>query len=82
LDKEVKIKSTAFKSLVGKLEWKRSVRRRRRILEDNNKIAVRRTGCGDLDWVRLAQYREQKRVLVNKVMNLWDPLKSGNFLSN
>jgi hypothetical protein len=28
---------------------------------------------GDMDWINMAQDREQFRVLVNKVMNLWVP---------
>jgi hypothetical protein len=30
-------------------------------------------GWGDMDWIDLAQDRDQWRGLVNKVMNLWVP---------
>jgi hypothetical protein len=30
-------------------------------------------GCGDMDWIDLAEDRDQWRALVNKVMNLQVP---------
>jgi hypothetical protein len=40
---------------------------------DNIKIHLRETGWDGVDWVDLAQDREQWRALVNTVMNLRVP---------
>jgi hypothetical protein len=34
---------------------------------------LRETGWKGVDWMHLAQDRDQMQVLVNKVMNLWIP---------
>jgi hypothetical protein len=34
---------------------------------------LREVGCGDMDWIGLAQDRDRWRTLVNAVMNLWVP---------
>jgi hypothetical protein len=34
---------------------------------------LRKIGCGGMDWIDLAQYRDQLRALVNMVMNLHVP---------
>jgi hypothetical protein len=41
--------------------------------EDNIKIDLRETGWGGMDWIHLAQDRDQWRALVNMVMNIWVP---------
>jgi len=40
---------------------------------------IRETGWEGVDWIRLAQDRDQWRALVNIVMNLHTPQKAGNF---
>jgi hypothetical protein len=55
---------------VGKPEGKRPLRRPRRRWEDNIKMVSRGIAWGDMDWIDLAQDREQWWALVNIVMNL------------
>jgi hypothetical protein len=38
--------------------------------EDNIKMDLRRIRCDDVDWIVLAQDKDQWRALVNTVMNL------------
>jgi hypothetical protein len=40
---------------------------------DNFKIDLREIGCDGMDWIDLAQDRDQWRVVVNTVMNLRVP---------
>jgi len=42
----------------------------RRRWEDNIKMDLQEVGCGDMDWIELAQDRDRWRALVNAVMNL------------
>jgi len=58
---------------VGKPERKRPLGRPRRRWEDNIKMALREVGCGDMDWIDLAQDRDMWRDLVSAVMNLRVP---------
>jgi hypothetical protein len=64
-------KRNAYTILVGKREGKRPLGRPRRRWEDNIKIDIRKLGWGGMDWIDLAQDRDQSRALVNTVMNLW-----------
>jgi hypothetical protein len=64
-------KRNGYRILVGKPEGKRPRRRSRRRWEDNIRIDLREIGYGGMDWIDLAQDRDQWRALVNLVMNLW-----------
>jgi hypothetical protein len=66
-------KRNAYKILVGKAEGKRPLRRRRRRWVDNNKMHLREMGWGVVDWIDLAQDRDQWWVFVNTVMKLRIP---------
>jgi hypothetical protein len=63
----------AYRILGGKPEGKRPLGRRRRRWVDNIKMDLREIGCDGLDWIQLAQDRDQWRALVNTVMNLRVP---------
>jgi hypothetical protein len=56
--------------LVGKLEGKRLRGRPRRRWIYNIKIELRRIEWDDMDWIDLAQDWDQRRALVNMLMNL------------
>jgi hypothetical protein len=49
---------------------------------DNIEMDPRQIGWGGMDWIDLAQYRDQWTVLVNTVMNLRVPYNAGKFLSS
>jgi hypothetical protein len=66
-------KRNAYRILVGKLEGKRPLGRPRRRWVDNNKMDPREIGWDGMDWIDLTQDRDQRRVLVNTVMNLRVP---------
>jgi hypothetical protein len=55
----------AYITLVGKPEWKRPLGRLRRRGEDNIRIDVWEIGWEGVDWMYLAQDRDQWRALVN-----------------
>jgi hypothetical protein len=60
--------------LVGKPEWKRPLGRLRRRWEDNIRMNLREIVWEDVDWMHLAQVRDQwGGGLVNTVMNLQVP---------
>jgi hypothetical protein len=58
---------------MGKPEGTRPLGRPRRRWVDNIKIDLREIGLDDIDWIDLAQDRDQWRTLVNTVMNLRVP---------
>jgi hypothetical protein len=58
---------------VGNLEGKRSLGRPRRRWVNNIKMNLREIGRNGMDWIDLAQDRDQWRALVNAVMNLRVP---------
>jgi hypothetical protein len=55
----------AYRILVGKPDGKRPLGRPRRGLEDNIKMYLRETEWGGMDWIALAQDRDQWRTLMN-----------------
>jgi hypothetical protein len=59
--------------LVVKPEGKRPLGRPRRRWVDNIKMDPREIGWDGMDWIELAQDRDQWRALVNTVMNLRVP---------
>jgi hypothetical protein len=59
--------------LVGKAEGKRPLGRPRHRWDDNVRMDLREIGWGGMDWIDLAQDRDQWRALVNTVMNLRVP---------
>jgi hypothetical protein len=64
-------KRNAYKILVGKPEGKRPLGRPRRRWVNNIKMYPREIGWGGMDWIDLAQDRDQWRALVNTVMKLF-----------
>jgi CRISPR/Cas system-associated protein Cas7 (RAMP superfamily) len=67
---------------VGKPEGKRLLGRPGCRWEDNIKMDLQEVGCGDVDWIELAQDKDRWRALVKAVMNLWASLNAGNFLTS
>jgi hypothetical protein len=63
-------KRNAYRILVGKPEGKRSLGRPRRRRVGNIKMDLRETGWDEVDWIDMAQDRDQWRALVNTVLNL------------
>jgi hypothetical protein len=59
-----------YRVLVGKPDGKRPLTRPRHRWEDNIKMDIQEVECEDMDWIELAQDREQWRSLLNTVMNL------------
>jgi hypothetical protein len=66
-------KRNAYRLLVGKPKGRRSVGRPRRRWVDNSRVELVEVGCGDVDWIGLAQDRDRWRALVNSVFNLRVP---------
>jgi hypothetical protein len=60
----------ACRILVGKPEVKRPLGRPRRRWVDNIKMDLRETRWDGVDWIDLAEDRDQWRALVNTVLNL------------
>jgi hypothetical protein len=58
---------------VGKPEGKRPLGRPKRRWVDKIKMVLREIGWDGMDWIELAQDRDQWRALVNTTMNLRVP---------
>jgi hypothetical protein len=66
-------KKNSYRTLVGKPEGKRLLGRPRRRRVDNIKMDLREIGRDGMDWIDLAQDRDNWRALVNMAMNLRVP---------
>jgi hypothetical protein len=66
-------KRNAYRILVGKPDGKRPLGKPRRRWEDNIRMDLREIGWGGMDWINLAQDRDEWRASVNTVMNLRVP---------
>jgi hypothetical protein len=62
-----------YRMVVEKPEGKRPLIWAKRRWMDNIKMALRQIGWGGMDWIDLAQDRDQCRALVSTVMNFRDP---------
>jgi hypothetical protein len=58
---------------VGKPEGKRPLGGPEHTWKDNNRMDLRETGWGGMDWIDLAKDRDQWRALVNTIINLRVP---------
>jgi hypothetical protein len=66
-------KRNACRILVGKPEAKRPLGRPRRRWVDNIKMDFREIGWNGMDWIDLAEDKDEWRTLVGTVMNLLLP---------
>jgi hypothetical protein len=66
---------------VGKPEGKRPLGRPKCRRVDNIKVDLREIGWGGMDWIDLAQNRNQWMAAMNTVMNLRVPKNAGKFLN-
>jgi hypothetical protein len=66
-------KRNAYRILVGKPEGMKRLQRPRRRWVGNIKIDLREIRWDGMDWINLAQDRDQWRALVSTLMNLLVP---------
>jgi hypothetical protein len=66
-------KRNAYRILVGKPEGKRTLGRPRRMWVNNSKMNLVEIEWDGVDWIDMAQDRDQWRVLVNTVLNIRVP---------
>jgi hypothetical protein len=75
-------KINAYIVLMRKPEGKRPLGIRRRTWVDNIKIDLREMGWGGMDWIDLAEDRDQWKALVSTVMNIRVAYNFRKFLSS
>jgi hypothetical protein len=75
-------KSNACRILAGKPERKIPLRRRRCRWADNIKVDLRIIGWGGMDWIDLAEDRDQRRAVVYTALKLRVPQNVVKFLSS
>jgi hypothetical protein len=63
----------AYSIFVGKSEGKRPLGKPRRRWEDNIRMYYREIGWEGVDWIHMAQVRDQWRALVNTAMRIQTP---------
>jgi hypothetical protein len=63
----------AYRVLVGKLEGKKPLGRRRRKWDDNIEMDLREIRWGGMDWIDVAQDKGICRAIVNTAMNIQVP---------
>ena len=66
-------RTRVYRILVGKPDGKNPLGRPRLRWKNNIKMDLQEVGCGDMDWINLAQDRDRWRALVNAVMNFRVP---------
>jgi hypothetical protein len=66
--------------LAGRPERKRPLGKVRRRWDNIIKIYLPGVGRRDMVWIDLAQDKDMCKATVNAVMNLWVPIKCGDFL--
>jgi hypothetical protein len=66
-------KRNAYRILMGKPEGKRPLARPRRRWVDNMKMDLSEVGWDGVDWIDMAQNRDQWRALLNTVLNIRVP---------
>jgi hypothetical protein len=66
-------KWNAYRILVGMPEGKYPLGRPKRRWVDNIKMDLKEIGWDGMDWIDVAQERDQWRAIVNTVMNLQVP---------
>ena len=71
----------SYSVLVGKLEERRPLGRPRRRWEDI-RMDLQEGGCGDMDWINVAQDRDRQQAVANVVTNLSAPENAGTFLTS
>jgi hypothetical protein len=72
----------AYHIFVGQPDGKRALGRSRRRHDNNIRMDFREIRWEGVEWIHVAQDREQWLALLNTVMNLRDPKKAGNFLTS
>jgi hypothetical protein len=72
----------AYKILFLLSERKRSFRRSRHGVEDNIRVDLKGVGWRGVDWIHLAQNRDQWQALGSAVIKIRVPWEAGNFLTS
>jgi len=49
---------------------------------DDIRMTDRETGCEVVEWMHLAQDRDQWQALLNMIINLWVPYRTDNFVTS